>query len=231
MKKTIPLLLASILLFVGCGDDTKPTQEERTKEQLLARISELEEENRTLKQQIETQAEPQEQANEEIEQPAEDTQEQTQVEEKAPASEETASNDTNIQYIQTQPGNTQQANYFELTSDNAVYKQTGDAFVAEDEYGNGEVVVIPMQYTNNGDDASDPWLAFILDYNAKQEDDVQEYTLNGGTAKGYENEPMMNIKPGATIDYYLTYALEQGHNDVMIEEQWKNKVVETLKFQ
>lgn len=232
MKKTIPLLLASTLLFVGCGDDTKPTPEERTTEQLLARISELEEENKTLKQQIGTQEESV--ANEEIEQPTEETKEQPLVVEEAQASEETASNDTNIQYIQTQPGNTQQANYFELTSDNAVYKQTGDAFVVDDQYGDGQIVVVPIQYTNNGNDTNDPWMNFIFNFSVIQEDDVQEYTLDGGQGglpEEYENPISMSVKPGATVEYNLAYRPEQGQSDIIIKEQWKDKVVQTLKFQ
>lgn len=232
MKKTIPLLLTSALLFVGCGDDTKPTPEERTTEQLLARISELEEENRTLKQQVGTQEEPV--ANEEIVQPAQEPQEETPEVEESQSSDEPESANSDVQYIQSQPGNTQEANYFKLLGKNGSYKQTGDAFIVNSEYGEEKILVVPIQFTNLSEEASDPWVSFVFEYQAFQEDDVQEYTLNGGQGavpEEYENPLNMNIKQAKSVDYYLTFTLEKDGVDIKFKDPWNNEEKAILKFQ
>lgn len=59
MKRKIAILLASTLLLAGCGKkEAKQTQEDKTAEQLLARIGELEEENKRLREEYDIPEEP-----------------------------------------------------------------------------------------------------------------------------------------------------------------------------
>lgn len=232
MKKTIPLLLASALLFVGCGDDTKPTPEERTTEQLLARISELEEENRTLKQQVGTQEDPV--ANEEIEQQAQEPQEETSEAEESQSSDEPESANSDVQYIQSQPGTSTSDKYFKLEGRYGIYEQTGDMFTTIYEYDNSQILVIPIKFTNTSDEPTDPRMAIIGDYTAKQEDDNQEYLLMGGqgsTPEEYDNPIDIKVKPGGETEWYLSYTLSQPNQDVLLIDDIKDELVYTFKFQ
>lgn len=229
MKKVIALALTTTLLLTGCGkEEAKQTTEQKTSEQLLARISELEEENKNLKVQLgQTESQPQPPAI-----PSEESAEDTQTEESP--TEEISSGVSVEQTIQSQPGNSQQDNYFELTGKGGIYKQTGDAFLLDDQYGNGQVVVIPIQFTNLKDEASDPWISFVFDFTAIQEDDVQEYTLEGGQGglpEEYENPLNMNVKKDATVDYYLAFRPEKEGQDLKINDQWTNENKCILKFE
>lgn len=229
MKKTIPLLLASALLFVGCGDDTKPTPEERTTEQLIARIGQLEEENKKLKEELGQNAETPEAVNNEQPEEAQDP-----IVEENPESTEEQTPSSKEQIIQSQPGNTQETNYFELLGKNGAYKQTGDAFIVNSEYGEEKILVVPIQFTNLSEEASDPWVSFVFEYQAFQEDDVQEYTLNGGQGavpEEYENPLNMNIKQAKSVDYYLTFTLEKDGVDIKFKDPWNNEEKAILKFQ
>lgn len=55
MKKSIPLILLLALSLSSCGKDEKPSQQppQTTNDQLLARIGQLEEENKELKKELE----------------------------------------------------------------------------------------------------------------------------------------------------------------------------------
>lgn len=230
MKKVIALALTTTLLLTGCGkEEAKPTSTDQTTEQLLARISELEKENKKLKEELNQNPEPQEAVSDEQ---TEETQEPVveenpeQTEEQTPASKE--------QTIQSQPGNTQEANYFELMGKNGVYKQTGDAFIVDSEYGEEKILVIPIQFTNLSEEASDPWISFAFEYQAFQEDDVQEYTLNGGQGavpEEYENPLNLNIKQAKSVDYYLTFTLEKDGLDIKFKDPWSDDIKAILKFQ
>lgn len=227
MKKIIALALTSTLLLAGCGKEE--AKQDQTSEQLMARIGQLEEENKQLKAQLE-QNNTASSLNQE--------QEETTPTEQTPAPEETVddSNTTGSteQTIQAQPGNTQSDSYFELKGKGGIYKQTGDAFVLDDQYGNGQVVVIPIQFTNLKDDATDPWISYVFDFTTIQEDDVQEYTLEGGQGglpEEYENPLNMNVKKDATVDYYLAFRPQKEGQDLKINDQWTNENKCTLKFQ
>ena len=55
MKKSIPLILLLALTLSSCGKDEKPSQQppQTTNDELLARIGQLEEENKELKKELE----------------------------------------------------------------------------------------------------------------------------------------------------------------------------------
>ena len=76
MKRKLAILLASTLLFTGCGKEgANQSQDERTTDQLMARIGELEAENKKLKEANNTTEEPQtneEPADEIVKEPEED---------------------------------------------------------------------------------------------------------------------------------------------------------------
>lgn len=229
-SKLLAFILASTMLLSACGkEESKQTHEERTTEQLLARIGQLEEENKKLKEELGQNAEtPEAVNNEQTEQTQEpNVDENSQlVEEPTQASIE--------QIVQPQPGNTQQANYFELIGKSGAYKQTGDAFLVDSEYEEEKILVIPIQFTNLSEEASDPWITFAFEYQAIQEDDTQEYTLSGGQGglpEEYENPLNMSVKQAKSVDYYLTFRLEKDGLDVKFKDPWSDEIKATLKFQ
>ena len=123
--------------------------------------------------------ETKEEPSKEVEQTqsVESNKEETKETQEEKKEEETA---TNEQEIQAEPGNTQEKNYFNWETNNAIYKQTGDAFITNSKYDDSKILVIPINFTNKQEEASDPWMTFVLDYKVFQEDENQEYTLNGG---------------------------------------------------
>lgn len=143
--------------------------------------------------------------------------------------EETA---TNEQEIQSQPGNTQESNYFNWETNNAIYKQTGDAFITNSKYDDSKILVIPINFTNKQEEASDPWMTFVLDYKVFQEDENQEYTLNGGQGQvpdEYESPLNTSVKKGGNTDWYITYTLEKPESDVRLQTQFGSGVDYTFK--
>lgn len=234
MKKVIILALTSSLLLAGCGDKEANNHENQTNEQLLARVGQLEEENKQLKAQLEQNDIAPSLNQEQDQENTKDTAQEEQTSSPEKAAKDTNTNTSSEQIIQNQPGNTQSDNYFELTGKGGIYKQTGDAFLLDDQNGNGQVVVIPIQFTNLKDDANDPWISFVFDFTTIQEDDVQEYTLDGGQGglpEEYENPLNMNVKKDATVDYYLAFRPEKEGHDLKINDQWTNENKCILKFQ
>lgn len=152
---------------------------------------------------------------------------ETQEEEKK--EEETV---TNEQEIQAQPGNTQESNYFNWETNKAIYKQTGDAFITNSKYDDSKILVIPINFTNKQEDAADPWMTFVLDYKVFQEDENQEYTLNGGQGQvpdEYDSPLNTSIKKDGNTDWYITYKLEKPESDVKLQTQFGSGVDYTFK--
>lgn len=152
---------------------------------------------------------------------------ETQEEEKK--EEETV---TNEQEIQAEPGNTQESNYFNWETNKAIYKQTGDAFITNSKYDDSKILVIPINFTNKQEDAADPWMTFVLDYKVFQEDESQEYTLNGGQGEVPDeyNSPLnTSIKKDGNIDWYITYKLEKPESNVRLQTQFGSGVDYTFK--
>lgn len=155
----------------------------------------------------------------------ESNEEETQEEKK----EETA---TNEQEIQAEPGNTQEKNYFNWETNNAIYKQTGDAFITNSKYDDSKILVIPINFTNKQEDASDPWMTFVLDYKVFQEDENQEYTLNGGQGQvpdEYDSPLNTSVKKDGNTDWFITYTLEKPESDVRLQTQFGSGVDYTFK--
>lgn len=143
--------------------------------------------------------------------------------------EETA---TNEQEIQAQPGNTQESNYFNWETNKAIYKQTGDAFITNSKYDDSKILVIPINFTNKQEDAADPWMTFVLDYKVFQEDENQEYTLNGGQGQvpdEYDSPLNTSIKKDGNTDWYITYKLEKPESNVRLQTQFGSGVDYTFK--
>ena len=143
--------------------------------------------------------------------------------------EETA---TNEQEIQTEPGNTQEKNYFNWETNNAIYKQTGDAFITNSKYDDSKILVIPINFTNKQEEASDPWMTFVLDYKVFQEDENQEYTLNGGQGQvpdEYDSPLNTSVKKGGNTDWFITYTLEKPESNVRLQTQFGSGVDYTFK--
>ena len=129
------------------------------------------------------------------------------------------------QVIQAEPGETQKDNYFTWETNSAIYKQIGDAFITNSQYDDTKILVIPINFTNKNEDASDPWITFAVDFKAYQEDDNQEYILNGGQGhvpEEYSNEVITNIKKDGNIDYYISFTLELPEADAKIAPQFGN---------
>ena len=139
---------------------------------------------------------------------------------------------TNEQEIQAEPGNTQEANYFTWETNNAIYKQTGDAFITNSKYDDSKILVIPINFTNKKEDAADPWMTFVLDYKVFQEDENQEYTLNGGQGQvpdEYDSPLNTSVKKDGNTDWYITYTLEKPESDVRLQTQFGSGVDYTFK--
>lgn len=223
MKKVITLALTSTLLLAGCGKEE--AKQDQTVEQLMARVGQLEEENKQLKAQLE-----QNNTAPSLNQEQEDTTPTEQTSAPEETTEDTNPNNSLEQTIQAQPGNTQSDNYFVLETRDATYTQTGDAFIEPSEYGDKQVLVIPVKYKNTGDDTSSPWMSFATSFRAYQEDDVQEYTLNGGSSSNHTNDNS-NIKSGAEIDTYIVYELENPDADVTLGEYIGDNINAIFKVQ
>lgn len=196
MKKALLVLMAASLL-TACGNEKKEEQ--------IPTQPEVSEEN---------QIEPQTETIKEEEQPIEEP-----IEE--PVEEEVKSS----QVIQSQPGENQKEDYFAWETDDGIYKQTGDAFITNSKYDDSKILVIPINFTNKKQDTADPWMTFIFDFKMYQEDENQEYVLNGGqgsVSDEYTSPINMNIKPGGSVDYYITYTLELPEADVKITPQFGN---------
>ena len=126
------------------------------------------------------------------------------------------------QTIQQEPGETQKDNYFTWETDNAVYKQIGDAFITTSKYDDTRILVIPINFTNKSEDASDPWTSFAIDFKAYQEDDNQEYILSGGQGlipDEYSNPTNTYIKKDGNTDHYLSFTLELPEEDAKVSPQ------------
>ena len=175
--------------------------------------------------------ETKEEPSKEVEQTqsVESNKEETKETQEEKKEEETA---TNEQKIQAEPGNTQEKNYFNWETNNAIYKQTGDAFITNSKYDDSKILVIPINFTNKQEEASDPWMTFVLDYKVFQEDENQEYTLNGGQGQvpdEYESPLNTSVKKGGNTDWYITYTLEKPESDVRLQTQFGSGVDYTFK--
>lgn len=175
--------------------------------------------------------ETKEEPSKEVEQTqsVESNKEETKETQEEKKEEETA---TNEQEIETEPGNTQEKNYFNWETNNAIYKQIGDAFITNSKYDDSKILVIPINFTNKKEDAADPWMTFVLDYKVFQEDENQEYTLNGGQGQvpdEYETPLNTSIKKDGNIDWYITYKLEKPESNVRLQTQFGSGVDYTFK--
>lgn len=161
-----------------------------------------------------------------VEETQTETKEEAKPEEKEEVKEEPVKEEAKTsQVIQAEPGETQKDNYFTWETNNAIYKQTGDAFITNSQYDDTKILVIPINFTNKKDDASDPWITFAVDFKAYQEDDNQEYILNGGQGQvpeEYSNPINTNIKKDGNIDYYISFALELPEEDAKVTPQFGN---------
>ena len=159
-----------------------------------------------------------------VEETQTETKEETKPEEKEEVKEEPVKEEANTnQVIQAEPGETQKDNYFTWETDNAIYKQTGDAFITTSQYDDTKILVIPINFTNKQEDTADPWFAFALDFKAYQEDDNQEYILNGGQGlvpEEYSSPVNTNIKKDGNIDYFISFTLELPEADTKIAPQF-----------
>ena len=161
-----------------------------------------------------------------VEETQTEVKEEAKPEEKEEVKEEPVKEEAKTsQVIQAEPGETQKDNYFTWETNNAIYKQTGDAFITNSQYDDTKILVIPINFTNKKEDASDPWITFAVDFKAYQEDDNQEYILNGGQGQvpeEYSNPINTNIKKDGNIDYYISFALELPEADVKVTPQFGN---------
>lgn len=156
-------------------------------------------------------------------QAVEETQTEAKPEEKEEVKEEPVKEEAKTsQAIQAEPGETQKDNYFTWETDNAVYKQIGDAFITTSKYDDTRILVIPINFTNKSEDASDPWMSFAIDFKAYQEDDNQEYILSGGQGlipDEYSNPTNTYIKKDGNTDHYLSFTLELPEEDAKVSPQ------------
>ena len=167
-----------------------------------------------------------------VEETQTETKEETKPEEKEEVKEEPAKEEAKTsQVIQAEAGETQKDNYFTWETDNAIYKQTGDAFITTSQYDDKKILVIPINFTNKQEDTADPWFAFALDFKAYQEDDNQEYILNGGQGlipEEYSSPVNTNIKKDGNIDYFISFTLELPEADTKIAPQFGSGEVYTF---
>lgn len=201
-SKLLSMLLAASFILTACGQDKNTTE---TKEEPSKEVEQT--------QSVESNKEE-----------TKETQEEEKKEE-----EETV---TNEQEIQAEPGNTQESNYFNWETNKAIYKQTGDAFITNSKYDDSKILVIPINFTNKQEDAADPWMTFVLDYKVFQEDENQEYTLNGGQGEvpdEYETPLNTSIKKDGNTDWYITYKLEKPESNVRLQTQFGSGVDYTFK--
>ena len=223
IKKITPLVLA--LALTACGGETTTTDNTQANEDLTARIEELEAENSELKQQLE-------EANSKTEETAaaEATQEKVADNNE---DEEVQTSSSLEQVVQTQSGNIQEENYFTWETKNGIYKQTGDAIITNSEYNDQQILVIPINFTNKSDEAIDPWFAFVMDFEAYQEDENHEYSLNGGQGAvpdEFDTSINADVKSGGSTDWYITYTLEQPNKDIMVRPRLGNGEFYTFKL-
>lgn len=173
-------------------------------------------------------------ATETKEEPSKEVEQTQSVESNKEETKETQEEETviNEQEIQAEPGNTQESNYFNWETNKAIYKQTGDAFITNSKYDDSKILVIPINFTNKQEDAADPWMTFVLDYKVFQEDENQEYTLNGGQGEvpdEYETPLNTSIKKDGNTDWYITYKLEKPESNVRLQTQFGSGVDYTFK--
>ena len=161
-----------------------------------------------------------------VEEARTEVKEEAKPEEKGGVEEEPVKEEAKTsQVIQAEPGETQKDNYFTWETNSAIYKQIGDAFITNSQYDDTKILVIPINFTNKKEDASDPWITFAVDFKAYQEDDNQEYILNGGQGlvpEEYSNAINTNIKKDGNIDYYISFTLELPEADTKITPQIGN---------
>lgn len=234
MKK-FAMVLASTLLLTACGkDEPEQTTEERTVAQLVARIGELEEENRQLKKQLGNEPVTNAEMVEEIEAEwAEEEAERAEapVEEEAPTEE---SSGDYTQYVQKQEGTTQKGSYIAINDGKIELLQSGDAFTVTPQGQDTEALVIPVTFTNNSEEPRDPISSLLGYITIEQEDDVTVNTLHAGIVilpDEYKNPNSSTVKPGASIEYYLPIGLNNTEYDVVFKNTITREPVYTLKFQ
>lgn len=75
-------------------------------------------------------------------------------------------------------------------------------------------------------------MTFVLDYKVFQEDENQEYTLNGGQGQvpdEYDSPLNTSVKKDGNTDWYITYKLEKPESDVRLQTQFGSGVDYTFK--
>lgn len=221
IKKITPLMVA--LALTACGGETAPDNNQAN-EELTARIEELETENSELKQKL---SEAEEKINS-----SDNVQEAISENETLENNQSQTPTDL-IQDVQQETGNTQQDKYFIWETNNGVYKQTGDVVITNSQYNEQQILVIPINFTNKTNEAIDPWFAFVMDFEAYQEDENHEYSLNGGQGAvpdEFDTPINADVKPGGNTDWYITYTLEQPNEDVMVRPRQGNGEFYTFKL-
>lgn len=168
-----------------------------------------------------------------VEETQTEVKEEAKPEEKEEVKEDPVKEEENktSQVIQAEPGETQKDNYFTWETNSAIYKQIGDAFTTTSQYDDSKILVIPINFTNKQEDAADPWMTFVFDYKVFQEDENQEYILNGGQVgvpDEYGSPLNTNIKKDGNIDWYITYTLELPEADTKVTPQFGNGEVYTF---
>ncbi|MFU2203630.1 DUF5067 domain-containing protein [Streptococcus pluranimalium] len=86
---------------------------------------------------------------------------------------------------------------------------------------NKPIILIEMTFTNNGNNPSSPYMAFVTDWDVQQTDGTVTKTLNGANGRmgNVENQEAVemgdtNVNPGATVDAVIGYTLEFENEDV-----------------
>lgn len=236
MKKVIALALTTTLLLTGCGkEEAKPDQ---TVEQLMARIGQLEEENKKLKEELgqntDNSIEP---ISNEHPEEVQATQQDESTTGETPATEN-SSNETPeedySQYIKSEAGNTQQGHYITFDNGQVELIQTADSFTYKDQNTDKTILLIPMKFTNKSDEPKHPFADFSHTTYVNQENSTQVMDLMTDMVilpKEYEHQFKGELKPGVSIDVYFPITLDNTEYDVKINNIISRETIYTLKFQ
>lgn len=84
-----------------------------------------------------------------------------------------------------------------------------------------EILLVEMDFTNNGTSPTSPYLAFVVDWDVQQTDGTITKNLNGanGAMANVENQEAVSlgdtqVNPGATVHAIIGYKLEDPKGDV-----------------
>lgn len=135
-----------------------------------------------------------------------------------------------VQTVQEEQGNKEESNYFSIDGDFGIYQQIGDVFISKLSYNDENIIIIPLNITNKTDKAVRPADLVINELMLVQEDNSQISSLTIATTMtdDIEQDNSVEIKPGKSVDFYLSYKVKDINLDYKLISMVNNDIILAL---